>query len=139
MFLRQKLSAILLYNMKYVITDFNANYPDDDACLDDLFNRKYGNLNHCSFCKRKTKWHKVNDRKCYACHWCGHQLHPLADTIFHKSSTPLKLWFYAIYLFSNTKSDVSVKELQRQLGVTYKTAWRMTKQIRELLVETDSD
>ena len=63
---------------------------------------------------------------------CGYQLHPLADTIFHKSETPLKSWFYAIFLFANSKNGVAAKELERQLGVTYKTAWRMAKQIRML-------
>ncbi|GAI69364.1 unnamed protein product, partial [marine sediment metagenome] len=52
---------------------------------------------------------------------------PLADTIFHKSSTSLKDWFYSLYLFSVSKNGVSAKELERQLGVTYKCAWRIAK------------
>ena len=56
--------------------------------------------------------------------------------LFHKSDTSLKLWFYAIFLFANSKNGVSGKELQRQLGVTYKTAWRMAKQIRLLFKKT---
>jgi hypothetical protein len=65
-------------------------------------------------------------------------LHPLADTIFRKTTTPLKDWFYAIYLFSVSKNGVSAKELERHLGVTYKTAWRMAKQIRLLMAQEDS-
>jgi len=64
---------------------------------------------------------------------CGYQLHPLAGTIFHKSDTPLTLWFFAIFLFANSKNGVSAKEIERHLGVTYKTAWRIAKQIRRLL------
>lgn len=60
-------------------------------------------------------------------------IHPLRGTIFHKSSTPLKLWFYAIYLVSQSKNGVSAKELERHLGCTYKCAWRMAKQIRSLM------
>ena len=70
---------------------------------------------------------------CYACAWCGYQLHPLAGTIFHKSPTNLKDWFFAIFLMSTSKNGVSAKELQRQLGVTYKCAWRMQRQIRKLM------
>src|SRR3990167_6001013 len=121
---------------KFTIRDFDAKYPHDDACLDDIFKKRYGALKECPSCKKKTKFFKVTGRKCYACQFCGHQLHPLADTIFHKSETSLKSWFYAIFLFANSKNGVSGKELERQLGVTYKTAWRMARQIRLLFGST---
>jgi transposase len=118
---------------KFTIQDFNAKYFHEEVCLHEIFTNRYGDLKKCPSCKEETKFHKVTDRKCYACQWCGYQLHPLAGTIFHKSETPLKSWFFAIFLFANSKNGVSGKELQRQLGVTYKTAWRMAKQIRLLL------
>ena len=59
----------------------------------------------------------------------------LAGTIFHKSSTSLRTWFHAMFLMSNTRCGISAKQLQRETGVTYKTAWRMFKQIRSLLNE----
>jgi len=117
---------------KFTIKEFNAQYPNDDACLAEVFKQRYGSLKSCPDCKKETNFYKVTGRKCYACQFCGYQLHPLADTIFHKSDTSLKSWFYAIFLFANSKNGVSGKELQRQLGVTYKTAWRMAKQIRLL-------
>lgn len=117
---------------KFTIRQFNEKYPHDDACLSEIFNNRYGSVKVCPSCKKPTKFHKVTGRKCYACQYCGYQLHPLADTIFHKSETSLKSWFYAIFLFANSKNGVSAKELQRQTGVTYKTGWRMAKQIRRL-------
>jgi len=69
---------------------------------------------------------------------CGNQISPLADTIFHKSKTPLKGWFYAMYLFSVSKNGVSAKELERHLGVTYKTAWRIAKHVRMLMQQGDN-
>ena len=63
------------------------------------------------------------------------QMYPLAGTIFEKSSTPLKSWFYAMYLMASTRTGISAKQLERELGVTYKTAWRMFKQIRSILAE----
>ena len=121
---------------KFTIKDFHSKYPDDNACLHDIFLKRYGTLKVCPSCKKKTKFFKVSNRKCYACQFCAHQLHPLAETIFHKSETSLKSWFYAIFLFANSKNGVSGKELQRQLGVTYKTAWRMAKQIRLLFKQS---
>jgi len=125
--------------MKLTITQFNERFPDDDACLQEIWNNRYGVVGNCTACSSKeTNFYKVNNRKCWACKDCGAQIHPLADTIFHKSSTPLKVWFYAIFLFSKSKNGVSAKELERQLGVTYKTAWRMAKQIRTLF-DIDDD
>lgn len=122
--------------MKYTIKEFNKQFPDDDTCLDFFFKKRYGKNHTCSSCKKKNSFYRVSTRKCYTCSWCGYQISPTANTIFHKSSTSLKNWFYAIYLFSVSKNGVSGKELQRHLGVTYKTAWRMAKQIRQLFNTT---
>ena len=118
--------------MKYTIKDFNIDFPDDNACLDYVFDKNYGKDFECLEC-HKTGFYRVSDRKCYACAWCSYQIHPLAHTIFHKSSTSLKTWFHAIFLMSTSKNGVAAKEIQRQTGVTYKTAWRMQRQIRMLM------
>jgi transposase-like protein len=62
---------------------------------------------------------------------------PMAGTIFEKSSTSLRTWFYAMYLMGSTRCGISAKQIQRETGVTYKTAWRIFKQIRSLLSESD--
>ncbi len=121
---------------KFTIKQFNEKYQNDDICLSEIFLNKYSESKYCPDCENSFSFHKVSNRKCYACSYCGYQLHPLADTIFHKSSTSLKSWFYAMFLFSTSKNSVSAKELERQLGVTYKTAWRMAKQIRTLFEES---
>lgn len=124
--------------MRYTFAQFKEEYPNDDACLESVFENRYGDLKFCPKCGAETKFYRVKKRQCYACMHCGHQLYPLADTIFRKSRTSLWNWFYAIYLFSVAKNGVSAKELERHLGVTYKTAWRMCKQIR-LLMEQDKE
>jgi len=125
--------------MRYTVKQFQADYPNDDVCLDTIFQNRYGDVKDCPKCGVvDTKFYRVKARKCYACMHCGYQLHPLAQTIFHKSETPLTSWFYAIYLFSVSKNGVAAKELERHLGVTYKTAHRMARQIRKLM-EDDSD
>lgn len=121
--------------MRYTLKQFNLDYPDDDSCLEVVFQNQFGDLTHCPKCAAETTFYKVKKRQCYACQWCGYQLHPLAGTIFRKTTTPLKDWFYAIYLFSMAKNGVSAKELERHLGCTYKTAWRMCKQIRLLMAQ----
>lgn len=124
--------------MEYTITDFTKDFPDDDACLERMFLERYGELKFCPKCAAETTFHKITDRKCYSCKFCGYHIYPLAGSIFHKSPTPLKLWFFAIFLFSTSRNGVSAKELQRQLGVTYKTAWRMANQIRKLMEQDNN-
>lgn len=119
--------------MKFTIQEFHEKYPDDNACLDNLFGRRYGHLKACPECQKKTNFYRVSKRRSYSCQWCGHQIYPCAGTIFEKSETPLKSWFFAIFLFSQSKNGVAAKELERQLGVTYKTAWRIAHQIRLLM------
>lgn len=121
--------------MKFTIKEFNKQYPNDDVCLNEIFQARFGDIKECPKCKKETKFNRIAARKCYCCQFCGFQLHPVANTIFHKSTTSLTSWFYAIYLFSTSKNGVSAMELQRQLGCTYKTAWRMAKQIRQLFAE----
>lgn len=122
--------------MRYSVKQFRADFPNDDVCLDTIFKERYGDVDTCPRCGvMEAKFYRVRGRKCYACKDCGYQLHPLAQTIFHKSSTPLTDWFYAIYLFSVSKNGVAAKELERHLDVTYKTAHRMARQIRALMAQ----
>jgi transposase len=118
---------------RYTIADFNRNYPDDDACLEWLKNHLYPEGIHCKVCGKITKHHKITTRRSYSCDICGNHFHPTAGTIFEKSTTPLKLWFHAIFLMANTRCGISAKQIERETGVTYKTAWRMFNQIRSLL------
>lgn len=122
---------------KYTIKDFQKQFPNDDVCLEWLKDYLYPNGIFCETCQKVTKHHKVASRKSYSCDYCGHHVHPTADTIYHKSSTPLTSWFYAVYLMASTRCGISAKQLERELGVTYKTAWRMFKQIRSMLAEDD--
>lgn len=112
--------------MKYTIKQLQTEFPNDDVCLDYIFKQKY----------QLRGYYKVKGRKCYADSQ-GKQIHPLKGTVMEKSSTPLTTWFYAIFLFSSSKNGVSAKELERQLGVTYKCAWRIAKSIRDLMKQGD--
>lgn len=121
--------------MKYTIKNLKNDFPTDEACLDFIFKNRWPKGLTCPNCEKKDFYH-VKCRKSYACK-CGYQVSPTEGTIFHKSSTPLTLWFHAIFLMSQSKNGVAAKELERQLGVTYKCAWRMAKQIRLLMSDDD--
>jgi transposase len=120
---------------RFTFKDFDRMFADDAACLEWLRNFLYPDGIFCSKCNAITKHHRVVSRPSYSCDQCGHHVHPMAGTIFHKSSTSLKTWFHAIYLMASTRCGISAKQIERETGVTYKTAWRMFKQIRTLLDE----
>lgn len=124
--------------MRFTFKDFHKRFPDDDACLDWLMSFRHPAGVVCKNCQRITKHHRDRTRKSYSCDACGNHVHPTAGTIFHKSSTSLQSWFHAIFLLSSTRCGISAKQLERETGVTYKTAWRMFKQIRTLLEEGGS-
>jgi transposase-like protein len=110
-------------------------FPDNQACLDYLKDRYYPNGAPCPKCGKPSRFHRIKGRSAFGCQFCGHQVYPTAGTIFHKSTTSLQLWFYAIYLMSSTRCGISAKQLERTIGVSNKTALRMFRQIRSLLSE----
>ncbi len=122
----------------YTIQDFQRDFPTDEACLDWLRDFLYPDGIYCKLCQQMTKHHRVKSRMSYSCDRCGHHEHPMANTIFQDSRTPLRSWFHAVFLMASTRCGISAKQLQREIGVTYKTAWRMFRQIRTLLNEPPS-
>jgi transposase-like protein len=120
---------------RFTFKDFEQMFPDDAACLEWLRQYLYPDGIFCKLCGKVRTHHRVQSRPSYSCDVCGHHVHPTADTIFHKSSTSLKTWFHAIYLMASTRCGISAKQIERETGVTYKTAWRMFNKIRSLLSE----
>jgi transposase-like protein len=117
---------------------FEAAFPDDAACLAALMQARHGGTEiWCPACTTRARFHAMRQRRAYACQNCGHHLFPCAETIFARSRTPLRAWFWAMYLMSGARKGVSAKVLERELGVTYKTAWRMARLLRRLMATAD--
>ena len=127
----------------YSLMEFMREFPDDEACLQWLWRAPRVDDGQATRSARSASvdrpFHRVKDRPAWDCDYCGYHLHPTAGTIFHKSSTSLHLWFYAMYLMTRTRCGISAKQLERELGVTYKTAWRMLNLIRNQLMDEDDD
>lgn len=126
---------------RYTINQFRKEFPTDDSCLDRIFELRYSKYPCCPQCYQQTTFKRLSNRRAYQCSDkdCQYQLYPTAGTVFEKTRTSLKDWFYAMYLMTSTRNGVSAKELERQLGVTYKTAWRMGHQIRKLMANTGKE
>jgi transposase-like protein len=121
---------------KLTIKEFMQRYPDDNACLDKIFQLRYKNL-VCPKCENDKPFTRVKGRRAYQCPCCSFHLYPTQGTIFEKTTTPLTYWFTAIYMQTTTRNGVSAKELERQLDICYKTALRMAHQIKILMSDKE--
>lgn len=121
------------------LRQFQDRFPTEDSCLDHLFQVRYGTNFNCPKCERPAKYSRVKGRRAYQCNWCAHQLYPTAGTPFDRTRTSLRDWFYVMFLFTTTRNGVAAKRVEREIGVTYKTAWRMCHEIRKYMGALDSD
>src|SRR5579872_7108562 len=127
------------------LLEFMREFPDDEACLRHVWRERFAPDGEHAFCQRCEtervfkRYETAQKRPCWFCQTCGFRIHPLVGTIFERSSTSLHLWFYAIYLITSTRCGISAKHLERELGVHYKTAWRMFNKIRNELMTQDAE
>jgi transposase len=121
------------------LRQFQERFPTEDACLEHLKLVRYGAKHTCAKCDREARYYRVKARRSYECEHCGYQVYPTAGTPFHGTRTSLRDWFHVMFLFCASRNGVSAKEIQRTIGVTYKTAWRMARLVREYMGYVDGD
>lgn len=121
------------------LREFQDRFPTEDSCLDHLFEVRFGENFNCPGCGREARYTRVAGRRSYQCQWCAHQVYPTAGTPFDRTRTPLRDWFLVMFQFCASRNGVAAKEVERQLGVTYKTAWRMCHMIREYMGAVDGE
>ena len=106
--------------------DFLKKFPTELACIKHYIKIRYKDKITCNHCKCSEKiYHIEKYPKNFICFNCNNTFSIFKDTIFEKSCTDLRKWMYAIHLFLNDKKGISALQLQREIAVTYKTAWRM--------------
>jgi transposase-like protein len=120
------------------LRQFQDRFPTEDSCLNHLFQVRYAGT-ECPKCDRPVNYSRVRGRRAYQCAWCANQLYPTAGTPFDRTRTSLRDWFYVMFLFTTTRNGVAAKRVQREIGVTYKTAWRMCHEVRKYMASLDGD
>jgi transposase len=121
------------------LRQFQDRFPTEESCLSHLMIIRFGARHACEKCGKDAKFYRVKARRSFACEWCGAQVYPTAGTPFDRTRTSLRDWFFVMFLFTTSRNGVAAKEVERQIGVTYKTAWRMCHEIRKYMVIIDGD
>ena len=114
---------------------FAKRFPTDDVCLDHLLALRFDNPGPCPKCERVGRFHRLSKEPAYVCQWCGHHLHPMAGTAFAGTRVRMQIWYFLMFLICTRTKPYSAREIQREIGVTYKTAWRMKREIARHLVD----
>ncbi|MEO1076440.1 MAG: IS1595 family transposase, partial [Bacteroidota bacterium] len=120
---------------KYSVAQFIREFGSEQACVEYIARTRWPEGIPCPNCQDRTEHYLIESRKCYECKGCGTQTYPTKDTIFFKSRTPLTVWFYVVFQMAKTRTGVSAKQIERETGVTYKTAWKMCQKVRAALAE----
>jgi transposase len=128
----------------YSLMEFVKAFPDDEACLQWLWRTRFspdGQHAYCAKCQQDRPFKRyptAQRRFSWTCTGCGRHKSATAGTIYEGSATSLHLWFYAGYLLTSTRCGISAKQLEREIGVTYKTAWRMLNKLRTIAMADDT-
>ena len=119
------------------IVEFQARFPDEDACWAYLMECRWPEGYRCPRCGCASAA-MLGGRRLWQCSACRYQVSVTAGTVLHKTHTPLHLWFWAAYLMSTPTPGVSALQLQRQLGLRrYETAWTMLHKLRRAMVNPE--
>jgi transposase-like protein len=125
-------------DLYYKVADLHREFPNEDACLEYIKEQRWPNgVTRCGKCNIERKHSRVSGRTAYACDHCGNHIYPLQGTVFARSATSLKTWFYVMYLLASAGCGISAKRIQRETGVTYKTAWRILRHLQQLSVNEE--
>ena len=120
----------------YSLTQFMDEYGSEEKCTQALFRWRWPNGFVCPRCEHTGHW-RHQSRALYQCRRCRHQDSLTAGTILANTKLPLRTWFLAMYLMTQTKNGISALELSRQLSVSYNTAWKVKHKLMQVMKERD--
>ena len=121
------------------LKQFLSKFATEEACQRELERIRWPDGFVCPRCEHsRYRCFPRGGRKMFECSQCGHQTHPGVGTIFTDTKLPLTTWFIAIYLLTQSKTNVSALELTRHLDVCYRTAWRVKHKIMEAMAQQES-
>jgi transposase-like protein len=121
------------------LAEFQKAFSDEASCTAFLVNRRWPDGFICPGCGKRRGVSLKTRPRLHECLDCGRQTSVTAGTTMHRSKLPLTAWFWAAHLMATHSNGMSARQLEDQLGVTYKTAWLLTQKLRRSMVDPDRD
>src|SRR5271165_4792130 len=121
------------------LSQFQEAFPDEASCAAFLSERRWPEGFVCPGCGEQRAAALKSRAYTYECLDCGRQTSATAGTVMHRSKLPLTTWFWAAHLMATHSNGMSARQLEDQLGVTYKTAWLLAQKLRRAVVDPDRD
>src|ERR1700728_1883365 len=121
------------------LAEFQKSFPDEESCAAFLFKQRWPDGFGCPGCGKRRVDRLKSRPRLHECLDCGRQTSVTAGTTMHRSKLPLTTWFWAAHLMTTHSNGMSARQLEDQLGVTYKTAWLLTQKLRRSMVDPDRD
>ena len=121
----------------YSLRQFARRFGTESSCRAYLFKLRWPDGFICPACGSRAHY-CLPKRDLLQCKRCSHQTSVTAGTIMHRTRTPLRVWFWAMFLTANDKRGLSALQLSKKLKVSYYVAWTMLHKIRQAMKERDA-
>src|SRR5271157_3706427 len=113
---------------------FHELFGTESKCYKHFINYREEHIITCKKCGCISKHYYIKTRKLFQCPEWLHRISYKVDTILENSKIPIRYWYLAFYIVSNSKKPISALELQRFIGHKYyEPVWKMMHKIRSMM------
>ncbi|MBL4592048.1 MAG: IS1595 family transposase, partial [Phycisphaerales bacterium] len=118
----------------------------EDSAVEFMESRRWGDTPQCACCDSENVYQQMNADKSkreahyrWRCRDCKKQYSVRKGTVLEGSRIPLRHWCFAFWAACSSKKGVSAKQIQRQTGLSYKSALFLMHRIRFAMAPSEPD
>jgi len=122
------------------LAEFMQQYGREEQCEAALAKARWPDGFRCPRCQHDQSSQFRRAGLCYwQCSGCRHQTSLRAGTLMEHSRLPLGKWFLAMYLMTQSKTNIAALALMRQLGISWRAAWLLKHKLMEAMRQREAD
>lgn len=115
------------------LIEITERFPTELEAVKHFEKARWGKKPKCAYCDSKSVHNRAKDMR-FLCKDCGRSFSVTVNTQLHNTRLPLKTWLFSFAIIADAKKGLSALQLQRNLGISYPTAWSMYHKIRDLMI-----